>query len=432
MQNNVVFITCHDLGCHLSTYGHTTVHNPALTSLAARGVQFENSFSTAPQCSPSRAALHTGRHAHSVGMLGLAHDPFNWRLHPNEKHMAQYFKEAGYDTALWGVQHVTKTRTVADLGYAFYDASEPVVPAPELAAKAEAFLADPRRKQQPFYMEVGFFEPHRPYDWGGSTPDDSLGIGLPSYLPDSEESRREFAALQGMIRRMDDAIGKIDKALQDHDLRDQTWIIFTTDHGLAMPRAKCTLYDPGIETALIMSAPMLGISGGRRFAELISNVDILPTLLEGLGLTVPDHLHGSSFWNLLTGDAYRPNREVYATKTYHTSYEPMRCIRTETHKLILNLEIDTRINVPDDIRGGLVYPQMIGDLIGQRDQLELYDLVADPDERHNLAHDPDLQPLLRDLKRQLLDWMQATQDPLLEGAVASPYHTRAIDLLTSN
>lgn len=429
MQKNLVFITCHDLGRHLSSYGRHTVNTPALQSLADEGVQFQNSFATAPQCSPSRAALHTGRHAHTVGMLGLAHDPFNWRLHPNEKHAAQYFKEAGYETALWGVQHLTKTGAVADLGYDFYDMDDPVLPAPELAAKAEAFLADPRRKEHPFYMEVGFFEPHRPYDWGASTPDESLGVAIPSYLPESDASRQEFAALQGMIQRMDAAVGRIMKALQDQNLADDTWVVFTTDHGLAMPRAKCTLYDPGIETALIMHAPGLGITGGKKYTELISHVDILPTLLEGLGMPIPENLHGRSFWKLVTGEAYQPNRKIFAGKTYHTAYEPMRCIRTETHKLILNMEVDTRINVPDDVREGLIYPQMMEQLIGQRNQLELYDLTADPDELHNLADDPASGAILADMKQKLLNWMQATDDPLLNGAVPSPYHTRALEML---
>ena len=426
---NILFMTCHDLGQHLSCYGRQTVHSPALDRLAGEGVLFEKSFCTAPQCSPSRAALHTGRHAHSNGMLGLAHRPFNWRLHDDEKHAAQWLREAGYETALWGVQHLTRTADVARLGYDHYDADDPVAPAPIIAAQAAAFLRDPRRQDRPFYLEVGFFEPHRPYDYGGAPPDDSHGVEVPPYLDDTPQARREFAALQGAIRRLDEGVGRILAALEETGLDAHTWVIFAADHGVAMPRAKCTLYDPGIATALLMRWPTGGVGGGTRHGTLISYVDVLPTLLEGLGLPVPANLHGRSFWPLLQGQPYRPNDRIFAEKTYHTAYEPMRGIRTAAHKLIVNLEVDTKVNVPDDIREGAIYPTMLPRLVGQRPCLELYDLVNDPGETINLAGKPEYRAVERDLKAQLIDWMRATDDPILDGAVASPYHAAALAAL---
>jgi N-sulfoglucosamine sulfohydrolase len=431
MQPNVLFFTCHDLGKHLGCYGQLTVPAPALDKLAGQGVLLDNSFCTAPQCSPSRAALHTGRHSHTVGMLGLAHNPFNWRLHPQEKHVAQLLKESGYDTALWGVQHLTKTEGAPELGYMWYDAEDAVVPAPKLAMKAEAFLREPRRKERPFYLEVGFFEPHRPYDWGGTQPDRSRGVQVPPYLPNCPEARQEFAALQGAIRRMDEAIGQILHVLEETGLEEDTWVIFTVDHGLAMPRAKCTLYDPGIETALIMRWPAKGIAGGKRLSQLISHVDVVPTLLQGIGLAVPDNIQGRSFWPLLQGGPYQANEYVFAEKTYHTAYEPMRGIRSANYKLIANFEVDTKVSVPDDIRQGLIYPLMIDDLVGQRDFIELYDLAADPGETHNLATLPEMKDVEDALKRELVSWMRKTSDPILSGPIASSYYDKTLELLTA-
>src|SRR5205814_1855973 len=102
-------------------------------------------------------------------------------------------------------------------------------------------------------------------------------------------------------------------------LSQTTIVLFATDHGAAMPRAKCTLYDPGIEIALLMRFPPGGPPGERVITDLVSNVDVTPTLLDGLGLHVPENLHGVSLWPLLInrGD-YRPRNEVFAEKTYHT------------------------------------------------------------------------------------------------------------------
>lgn len=428
MLPNIVFITCHDLGKHLGCYGQETVHSESLDDLARQGVIFDNSFCTAPQCSPSRATLHTGRHAHSVGVLGLAHPPFSWRLHPDQMHAARRLREAGYETTLIGVQHLTRNRDAYALGY---NNISPVEPAPRIAEKAKAFLNNAPGLDKPFYLEIGFFEPHRPYNWGDTSPDSSKGVDLPPYIPDAPESIADFAALQGMIRSMDEAIGVVLAALEKNELAEETLVIFTTDHGLAMPRAKCTLYDPGLGTSLLMRWPAQGISGGRRYAELISHVDILPAMLEAIGLPVPGNLHGKSFWPLLQGRPYKPNQEIFAEKSYHTAYEPMRGVRTQSHKLILNFDVGLSFDVPADICQSPIYPLMIDQLVAERDYLELYDLEKDPNEKVNLAGRAETAEIERDLRKRLYAWMEQTHDPLLRGPISSPFYASALTLLNA-
>jgi N-sulfoglucosamine sulfohydrolase len=232
---------------------------------------------------------------------------------------------------------------------------------------------------------------------------------------------------------MDAGVGQILKGLDDLGIADETCVIFATDHGAAMPRAKCTLYDPGIEVALLWRWPSAGLRGGRVVSDLVSNVDVPPSLLEGLGLPVPAAVQGRSFWPLLVGSAdYVARQEIFAEKTFHTYYEPMRAIRTQRHKLIVNLEISTAVDVPADVRNSPIYPLMLDAFDEVRQPFELYDLSADLWEQHNLAVDSDLRPVLNDLRQRLYAWMQATDDPLLQGPVASPYYTSALSALASN
>lgn len=431
MPPSVLFFTCHDLGQHLGCYGQATVTSPALDALAADGVRFAHSFCTAPQCSPSRASLHTGRYPHSAGVMGLAHPPFGWRLDPRERHVAQLLSAEGYTTTLVGMQHLVEHGAEHELGY---ERVLPVAPAYDEADAAVGVLRElAQQRHRPFYLEVGFEEPHRPYDFGGAQPDTSRGVAIPPYLPDVPESRQDLAAFQGAIRQMDQAVGRILHALDDLDIADQTCVVFATDHGAAMPRAKCTLYDPGIEVALLWRWPA-ALPPGRVVSEMVSNVDVTPSLLEALGLPVSASVQGRSFWPLLSGSgpAYVPRSEIFAEKTFHTYYEPMRAMRTLEHKLIVNFEVSTAVDVPADVRQSPIYPLTLSEFGAVRPPVELYDLQADPWEQRNLADRPELATIQADLRRRLLRWMEQTDDPLLRGPVASPYYADALTRLRSS
>jgi arylsulfatase A-like enzyme len=417
---NVLQIVCHDLGRHLGCYGMGAVHTPALDRIAAEGVRFANAFCTAPGCSPSRAALATGRYPHSNGCMGLAHAHFGWDLAPGERHTAQLLAAAGYQTVLFGLQHVTYQPE--RLGFATI---HPERPADAVAAAVAAFLAAPRGTD-PFYAEINFFEPHRPFDFGGIAPDRERGVAVPPYLTDDEASRGEAAALQGAIRKVDAAVARIVAALDGAGLGHRSLLLFTADHGLAFPRAKGSLYDAGIEVALLVRWPS-GAATGIVREELVSNVDVLPTFLEAAGVPVPENVQGQSFRPLLRNPAATtPSREaIYAEKTYHEHYDPQRCVRTHRHKLIQHFEVSNRAYVPGDIARAPSFPAAIADLAPERGMLELYDLVLDPGEQRNLADDPDWGDELGRLGRRLREWMRGTDDPLLRGPIASPYADRA-------
>ncbi len=420
---NLILIDCHDLGRHLGCYGHPTVPSDAVDALAADGVLFENAYCTAPQCSPSRASLYTGRHAHDVGMLGLAHPPFDWRLRPDARYLAGYLQEAGWSTHHVGVQHVARNTPdhVRALGFDSHAA-----PHAEASIVADEAVRTLREAEGPYFLNVGFEEPHRDANgrFEDHPPFDARGVEVPAYLPDTPEARAEMAALQGAIHAMDRGVaGIVEAAMQRPDAAN-TWIVFTTDHGLALPRAKASMYDAGLGVAMVMRWPARGLTGGTTIDALTSHVDLVPTVLEGLGLDTPDALHGRSLWPLLNGETARHHDTVFAEKTFHTAYEPQRAVRSERYKLIANLEVDV-MNIPGDVLRSRVTAQMVDEIASERPPLELYDLATDPHERDNRTGDPALAQVEAELKRELVAWMRRTSDPILDGPIASPYHHAA-------
>jgi len=438
---SIIIVHCHDLGQHLNCYGVRTVQSPNLDAFAQEGVRFENSFCTAPSCSPSRASIFTGRYPHSNGMMGLAHADFGWDLHPSERHLAQHLSDAGYATTAVGVIH----ETASNAARCGYDEHLPPGMAAQAADAAIEALRAARERPTPFFFSVGFVEPHRlPYpasegrpegDHGFPgphlTPDDALGVQVPPYLKDTEGARRELAGLQGAVKHIDAQFGRIVVAVDELGLRQNTLVIFTADHGIAMPRAKCSLYDPGIRVPFILRLPSRARwSGGHTLRPMISNVDYVPTLLDLVGAPVPLNIQGRSLAPLLDGEDYAPRDAIFAEMTYHDYYDPRRCIRTATHKLIANFTTAPFFMDPSQSRRPLsdtVVP--VNSATAYHDHIEVYDLVDDPWEQRDVSEEPRYGDVRHELNRRLYEHLAASDDPILEGAVTSPHHRRTQELL---
>jgi N-sulfoglucosamine sulfohydrolase len=423
---NILFINCHDLGQHLGCYGVSGVCSPVLDRLAQEGVRFRRSFCSAPQCSPSRASMFTGRYPHSNGVMGLAHAYFHWDFNPGERHLAGILRDVGYATALVGHQHEThrpELRGWSDIAPTDEDSVSEV---------ATTFLSRFSDAGRPFYLQVGFQRPHRHATASGyrSPPDDRRGVTIPPYLVEEASAREDLAGFQGDIATLDRHVGVILEELGRLGRDADTLVIFTTDHGIPYPRAKCSLYDPGLETALILRWPD-GIHGGRVVDDMISNVDYVPTLLDILRLPQLQTAQGQSFAALLRGGTgYSPRTEIFAEMTYHQYYDPRRCIRTDTHKLVANFSAAPFFMDPSQQwRPKTVTLVPPDPSLAFHEPLELYDLTRDPLEHLNLAGRPEYAATEADLRRRLLGWMEATSDPLLHGAVTSPMHVIAMNHL---
>lgn len=442
---NVLLIHCHDLGRHLGCYG-IDLETPNVDRLAEDGAQFANHFATAPQCSPSRGSLFTGCYPHVHGLMGLAHT--EWEL-DTQRTLPYLLSEQGYETHLFGLQHISESPE--DLGYG------QIHTAGRLSANVSPELHSVNRAndvadivsqylnsglESPFFASVGFFEAHRLeteeadeeegdvlYGFGDRyDADDPDEIEVPGYLPDEPGIREDLAAMRGMVYALDDAMGTVLDAINSANLEDETLVLFTTEHGIAFPRAKGTCYDPGIEAFLLARYPPL-IDGGTVHEHLVSNVDIMPTLFDLITDEIPGGVDGHSFLPLLEDDqVYSPRETVFAEITWHDTYNPIRAVRTERFKYIRNFSHHPRVYLPNDVYASKAGREVRGRYNRpSRVYEELYDLELDPYEQENMADEEAYAQVCAKLESALRTWMHETDDPLLAGPIRPADYEQILD-----
>ncbi|GCL73474.1 sulfatase [Paenibacillus naphthalenovorans] len=417
---NILLMISHDTGRYLGCYGRP-VETPNLDGLAAQGVLFDNYFCPAPQCSPSRGSVITGRYPHNHGMIGLAHLGFSIR--DGVATLPMELRKEGYQTALIGLSHETigepggtNFSSGKALGYEEV-ISVPGDRAPAVGERTAAFLREKAKEGgKPFFASVGFFETHRDFDEYEHAADPREKAVPPAYLPDTPDVRDDFALLHGSAKTLDLGVGRILNALKETGLDENTVVIYTTDHGIAFPRAKGTLFDSGLETALIVSWPKQW-AGGRTERQLLCNIDLMPTLLELAGAPLPADLDGRSFLPLLEGKEDSVRDHFFCELTWHDLYHPMRGIRTERYKYIRNFEPGPSVYLPLDIHRSLSGRAVRDEYYVPNVPEELYDLSQDPLETNNLAGDPAFRDILLELRERVERRMRETNDPLLKGKV---------------
>ena len=417
--NIILFIT-HDqgqfLGCYNTPRTPNSLHTPNLDKLANDGIRFTNYFCTAPQCSPSRGSIQTSLYPHQNGLMGLVNR--GWTLPPYNKTIPMYFKENGYTAHLLGLQH--ESINVNTLGYDSvskrmkdyrYDTKR-------MLAEYEEFFEEHKDDNKPFFVNLGVIEIHRPFNiW--SEPVDEALVKIPHFLPKTDKIREDLSLFYGIINTVDQAIGKLIEILEKTGLKENTLFIYTTDHGSPFPRAKCTVYDPGIKTLLIMNCPNQELfNSGIVFDQMISNIDLMPTLLDYTGAEIPKNIEGKSFLPVLKDTTLPFRSEIYTEKNFHEIYDPMRSIRTREFKYIRNFEPSEYLyQIPLYIERGLSGQELKDKIKVKRAEEELYDLKKDPNEANNTVNNPAFENILFELRQKLLDWMKETNDPLLKGKI---------------
>lgn len=422
---NIIYMHTHDSGRYWSPYGYA-VHTPNIMHFAQESTLFRQAYSVAPTCSPSRAGLLTGTNPHSNGMMGLAH--LGWELKDYEQHLARFLKQGGYHTLLCGIQHEAPDYQMIGydeiLGSQKFDMGDTLKSMEDfdIANTDEAcrFLQSEASQKQDFFLSFGLFNTHREFpDIDGTELPDYISV--PPMLPDCPEARRDMAGYHASVRVADACFGRLLEAVDQAGLRKNTMIIMTTDHGIAFPNMKCSLYDSGIGVALIIRMPD-GQPQVRCTDALVSQLDIYPTICEAAKLEKPNWLEGVSLLPLIYGERTEVRNEIFAEVTYHAAYEPLRCVRTKRYKLIRRFDFHNK-KVPSNIDDGLCKEFLLknGFLEQTVTRERLYDLWLDPCEQNNLVENTNYIKIYDELSTHLENWMMHTHDPLCQmGRVGRP------------
>ncbi len=211
-------------------------------------------------------------------------------------------------------------------------------------------------------------------------------------------TRQDMAAFKASARSLDQGIGAVLHALHDFGLVENTLVICTTDHGIAFPGAKATLFDRGIGVMMIMRGPG-GFTGGKVVDAPVSHLDVYPTLCELAGTERPEWLQGTSLMPLVRGEVDRLHEAIFAETTFHAAYQPHRAVRTERWKYIRRFDDyphPVLANCDDSETKDLLVEAGWGEQVVPSEQL--YDLVLDPQEGRDRAADPACAEALAEMR----------------------------------
>ncbi|MBC2593997.1 sulfatase [Ruficoccus amylovorans] len=414
---NVIYIHTHDMGRYISPYGHQ-VSTPNLQAFARHGTLFRQAHCCGPTCSPSRAGLLTGVTPHESGMLGLAHRGFKF-THP-EHHLAAYLRGQGFLTALCGIQHEFHSAPEQMPYEIVHEENLDTLAATDRGWTQHALDFLNQQHERPFFLSFGLFFPHRPFDPVDPELEPEAYVKPPDPLPDTPEIRKDMAEYRHAVAHSDTCIGRVLDAIRQHGLDKNSLVIITTDHGIAFPRMKCNLTAHGTGVTLMMDYPGNPASG-QAVDALVSHLDVYPTVCDLLGLPAPEHLEGFSMRPLFEGSAPEIREDLFSEVSFHAASEPMRSVRTQRYNLIRLFDQDLRrplSNIDQSPSKALLLKTGWGET--PREEIQLYDLLLDPNESRNLAHDPACADILTEMNQRLENWMHDTDDPLLNGPLAQP------------
>ncbi len=434
---NVVFILADDMSRDTwGAYGGKECKTPNIDRLAKDGARLDRAYCSVAMCAPFRQELYSGRSPWRTGTL-----PNHSKSVAGTKSVVHYLKPLGYRVALLGKSHVgpNECYPFERLG----DVSKKVDANPETLAKAQAFLDDCKKSDNPFCLFIGSHDSHAPFTTGDTSAYDPKKLTVPPYWVDTPQLREEMVKYYAEITNFDNLVGMMRKELEKRKLWDNTIFMVCSEQGTQLPFAKWTCYDNGLRTGFVMR--WAGVTRpGSVVSDLISTADVTPTLVEAAGGTLkPGACDGMSFLPLLKGNKLeQPRNYVFGAFTNCRIIDnrervyPIRSVRDRQFSLIYNPNhgsITSNVSLSQALK--MIQGENAGSKslnlaaswvprakkdnraktlvhkLHHRPEYELYDLSKDPYELENKADDPSHKKTLARLKKALHAKLAKLGDP---------------------
>ena len=449
---NFLLIVFEDMSPHIGAYGDEQARTPVLDDFAAQSVLYERVFTTSGVCSPSRAALAMGMHQQSIGAQQMRAQqgvtlpdgtllPYTAVPPPQMKAYPELLRAAGYYTSNNGKTDYQLSLRISGGPFTVWDETNAEHP------------WRGRGEGQSFFAMVNLNRTHEsrnfPLDLDENSHPSAPGVlaslreehalrepvhnpamlELPPFLPDTELVRAEYAQMLDNIFYTERNLTRLLAELEEDGLAGETIVIVTTDHGDGLPRAKRSLYDSGLHVPFMVRWPD-SHGAGTRNGELVSFVDIAPTVLDLAGIEVPEWMTGRVF----LGDRAGPERGyIHAAMDRHDEVpDYLRAVRDHRWKYIRNYQSDhpffRRLAYRDMLRSmqelwrlkaaDELPPHIAQYFTENRPEEELYDLRADPYELSNLAEDAEYAAQLAQMRAAMARFDARTPDWSEDGELA--------------
>ena len=432
--SNILLITLDDMNWDSAgIYGNTIPEiTPNIDKLGSEGLVFQNGYVQASNCSPSRNVIQTSLYPHQSGMRGFFY------VQPKKETLPEILMNHGFHT---GVINKAPDTSLSPDFERYWNTSLGFKGIEKRSASAygklmSKFFDNVKKSNKPFYCVVNVADPHKPFFNDAISAKKGFDkfepsriyeldeVEVPEFLPENSKIKQEILNYYNSVKRGDDCVGAVIKTLDESNYSENTIVILLSDHGMPLPYAKSTTYQNGLRVPFMMRWTNQINPASTNTEDMVSAVDIAPTILDILNIAIPSYFEGKSFnpestnksskyvfgqFDENAGGTPRPSRAVLTKKygyvfnawatgkfefisasAYHTSYKAMKKLSSS----------DAAIKKRFD---NWVY----------RAVEELYDYEKDPNALNNLIDNPKYKDVVTELRKQLKAQMIKTNDYVL-------------------